>query len=68
VPVDEWLRGPLRGLARSVLDPAALRRHGVVDPAFVARMVGEHEAGRRNWSSEIFGLLVFQLWHDRWMG
>jgi asparagine synthase (glutamine-hydrolysing) len=67
VPVDEWLRGPLRGLARSVLDSAALRKHGVVDPAFVARIVDEHEAGTRNWSTEIFGLLVFQLWYDRWM-
>jgi asparagine synthase (glutamine-hydrolysing) len=67
VPIDEWLRGPLRDLTRSVLDPAVLRRHGLVEPAFVTRMIDEHEAGTRNWSTEIFGLLVFQLWHDRWM-
>ena len=67
VPLDEWLRGPLRGLARAALEGAALRRHGLVDPAFVTRMLDEHERAVRNWSSEIFALLVFQLWYDRWM-
>jgi hypothetical protein len=37
------------------------------EPSFVARMLDEHEASRRNWSREIFGLLVFQLWYERWM-
>jgi asparagine synthase (glutamine-hydrolysing) len=67
VPVDEWLRGPLRGMARDVLAGPALRRHGLVDPAFVARMLDEHERAVRNWSGEIFAVLVFQLWYDRWM-
>jgi asparagine synthase (glutamine-hydrolysing) len=67
VPIGEWLRGPLRGLAHSVLDRAALERHGLFDAAFVSQILHEHEAGITNWSREIFGLLVFQLWYDRWM-
>jgi asparagine synthase (glutamine-hydrolysing) len=67
VPVDEWLRGPLKDLARSALGGAALRQHGLFEPAFVGRMLDEHEASRRNWSREIFALLVFQLWYDRWV-
>jgi asparagine synthase (glutamine-hydrolysing) len=67
VPLDEWLRGPLKDLARSALSTPALRQHGLFEAAFVGRMLDEHETSRRNWSREIFGLLVFQLWYERWV-
>jgi asparagine synthase (glutamine-hydrolysing) len=66
VPVDEWLRGPLRDVARTALSPAALAVHGFFAAPVVTRMLDEHEARRRNWSKEIFTLLVFQMWHRRW--
>ncbi len=66
VPVDEWLRGPLRDLAREALSPAALRVHGFFEPGPIGRMLDEHEARTRNWSKEIFTLLVFQMWHRTW--
>jgi asparagine synthase (glutamine-hydrolysing) len=67
VPLDEWLRGPLRERAREALSPAALRVHGFFDPDGVARLLHEHESGACDRSSELFTLLVFQAWHDRWM-
>jgi asparagine synthase (glutamine-hydrolysing) len=67
VPIDEWLRGPLREFLRDQLAPPRLRVHGLVDPAFVEQLVVEHEQRRRNRSRELFGLLVFQLWYDRWV-
>jgi asparagine synthase (glutamine-hydrolysing) len=66
VPVDEWLRGPLRDVARSALSPGALAAHGFFEPAPVVRMLDEHEARQRNWSKELFTLLVFQMWHRSW--
>jgi asparagine synthase (glutamine-hydrolysing) len=66
VPLDEWLRGPLRDRARELLSPAALGRHGCFDPAGVGELLRQHEAGEQNRSSEIFSLLVFQAWHERW--
>jgi asparagine synthase (glutamine-hydrolysing) len=67
VPVDEWLRGPLRDLARAELSPPALRAHGFFEPAPVQRMLDEHERRHRNWSKELFTLVVFQMWHRRWL-
>jgi asparagine synthase (glutamine-hydrolysing) len=67
VPLDEWLRGPLRDLARDALAPPRLAAHGLFEPMEVGRLLDEHEARSRNWSREIYGLLVFQMWHDRWM-
>jgi len=66
VPIDEWLRGPLREPLREQLAPQRLREHGLVDAGFVAQLIHEHEQRRRNRSRELFALLVFQLWYDRW--
>jgi asparagine synthase (glutamine-hydrolysing) len=67
VPIDEWLRGPQRDFARDVLSPAALSSHGLFDAKEVQRLLAEHLERRRNRSRELFGLIVFQLWYDRWM-
>jgi asparagine synthase (glutamine-hydrolysing) len=68
LPLDEWLRGPLRAFVRDTLTPAALAGHGVFDGRGVSALIDAHEARRRNCSREIFGILVFQLWWDRWLG
>lgn len=67
VPLDEWLRGPLRDLARDVLSENALRAHGLFRPETVRSLLDGHESRQRNWSREIFGLMVFQMWYDFWL-
>ena len=66
VPVGEWLRGPLRPLLHDALAPDRLARQGLFDPAAVASLIAEHEAGRRNRWKELWALLVFQFWWDRY--
>ena len=64
VPVAEWLKGRLRPLARDLLSPARLARHGLFDPAYVARLQDEHERGQANHRKLLWTLLVFELWHE----
>jgi asparagine synthase (glutamine-hydrolysing) len=66
VPVGEWFRAPLRPLLRDALAPARLRRQGQFDPGAVEALIAEHEAGRRNRWKELWALLVFQLWWERY--
>lgn len=66
VPVGEWFRGALRPLLRDTLAPSRLARQGLFDSAAVARMMSEHETGRRDRWKELWALLVFQLWWDRY--
>jgi len=66
VPVGEWFRGPLRPLLRDALAAARLARQGLFDGAAVAALIAEHEAGRRNRWKELWALLVFQLWWERY--
>ncbi|HEY7676293.1 MAG TPA: asparagine synthase C-terminal domain-containing protein, partial [Candidatus Methylomirabilis sp.] len=66
VPVGEWFRGPLRPLLRDALAPPRLARQGLFDAAAVEALMAEHETGRRNRWKELWALLVFQLWWERY--
>ncbi|MGK7344556.1 MAG: asparagine synthase (glutamine-hydrolyzing) [Candidatus Nitrospinota bacterium M3_3B_026] len=68
LPIGEWLRGPLRGWGEALLDEGRLRREGFFDPALLRRMWAEHLEGRRNWQYQLWTVLMFQAWHERFHG
>ena len=67
VPLAGWLRGPLRDWAEALLDERRLVEGGFLHAAPVRRMWQEHLSGSRNWSSQIWSLLMFQAWRERWL-
>jgi asparagine synthase (glutamine-hydrolysing) len=64
VPVAEWLKGKLRPLARDLLSPERVRRAGVFNAEYVARLQDEHERGVANHRKLLWTLLMFELWHE----
>jgi asparagine synthase (glutamine-hydrolysing) len=66
VPIDEWLRGPLRQWAEDILSDDALRRSGLLDPAPIARRWKELQKGRRLAGPAIWAVLMFEAWRMRW--
>jgi asparagine synthase (glutamine-hydrolysing) len=72
VPIDTWLRGPLRAWAEALLDESHLRNQGFLDPSAVRGKWLEHLGGRRNWHYHLWDVLVFQAWleerHSRTQG
>jgi len=62
VPVDDWLRGPLREWAEELLDEARLAREGYFHPAPIRQMWAEHLSGQRNWMAQLWNVLMFQAW------
>jgi asparagine synthase (glutamine-hydrolysing) len=66
VPIDTWLRGPLRDWAETLLEPQRMRREGFFDAMAVQKKWNEHLSGRRNWQYWLWNILMFQSWHERW--
>lgn len=66
VPIGEWLRGPLKDWAQSLLAPARISAEGVFAADEVARLWSEHQARQANRESVLWNLLMFQAWQDRY--
>ena len=62
VPIDSWLRGPLREWAESLLDESRIRAEGFLDSKPIRWFWSEHIAGRGCWHYHLWDVLMFQSW------
>jgi asparagine synthase (glutamine-hydrolysing) len=66
LPIDAWLRGPLKEWAQSLLDESRISRDGLLNPSLVKEKWSEHLSGKRNWQYLLWDVLMFQAWYERW--
>ncbi len=62
VPIDSWLRGPLRDWAEELLSERRLREDGIFDPEPIRAAWTSHLSGQRNLQYAIWTVLMFQSW------
>ena len=74
VPLDKWLRGPLREQLESMCDIKNLKDQGIFDADVTSRFVNEYlntgDAGPAtgaNYSKLTWSFFVFQQWYDTYM-
>jgi len=65
IPLDSWLRGPLREWAEELLDEGRLRREGFFHPEPIRTKWEEHQSGMHNWQYHLWDILMFQAWLER---
>jgi len=62
IPIDSWLRGPMREWADALLDEKRLREEGFFAPVPIREKWAEHLSGKRNWQYYLWDVLMFQSW------
>jgi asparagine synthase (glutamine-hydrolysing) len=65
IPIGQWLAGPLRDWAESLLDPSTLAAGGLVNAPLVQRQWREHLAGTHDHERSLWTVLMLQAWLER---
>ncbi|HKW75339.1 MAG TPA: asparagine synthase (glutamine-hydrolyzing) [Terriglobales bacterium] len=68
VPLEHWLRGPLRSWAEERLSEESLSRRQLLNVAAIRKKWQEHLSGTRNWQYLLWNVLVFQDWYEHSRG
>ncbi len=62
VPLDAWLRGPLRHWAEDLLGQERLAREGLLSEGPIRKRWDQHQNGSHNWQQSLWTVLMFQAW------
>ncbi|MFL6845442.1 MAG: asparagine synthase (glutamine-hydrolyzing) [Allosphingosinicella sp.] len=65
IPIDAWLRGPLKEWAEALLSEERLSREGYFRPEPIRRAWEAHQSGQVNMQYQLWAILMFQSWLDR---
>lgn len=66
LPLDAWLRGPLKDWAASLLRPESLERGGL-RPDIVLGAWREHQSRTRNMQWRLWAVLMYQAWRATYL-
>jgi hypothetical protein len=64
IPIELWLRGPLRAWADDLLSESRLRREGLLEPGPIQQKWREHVSGVRHWHYYLWDVLALQAWRE----
>ena len=62
IPLAEWFRGGIHDFARAYITE---REDSYLSSSFVDKMWHQHQSGIRDWSSQLWNVLMFRLWQNR---
>ncbi|HEX5243446.1 MAG TPA: asparagine synthase-related protein, partial [Tepidisphaeraceae bacterium] len=65
VPIGQWFRGELRAMLHDHLFAANSFASAHFNRSVIERLVQEHEEQRKDWSQQLYALLMLELW---WCG
>ena len=67
IPLDAWLREPLRDWAENLLAENRLIQEGFFEPQPIRRAWRQHLQGKVANGHQLWSVLMFQAWYDRQM-
>ncbi|MFP5247965.1 MAG: asparagine synthase (glutamine-hydrolyzing), partial [Thermoanaerobaculia bacterium] len=66
VPIATWINRGLKNEVDRLLEPARLRKHGIVDEAQITRLLTEHRSGRANHAKALWAVVMLEYWLENW--
>ena len=63
LPLNEWLRGPLKDWAEDLLSTQNLNKHHIFDTDYVRNIWLQHLSGKRQFGYRLWSILMFQVWY-----
>jgi asparagine synthase (glutamine-hydrolysing) len=67
IPIYDWMRKDFSRFLEEYLSPARLRKHGLFEEQEVTKGLQAYLKGRKENAHKLWYLLMFQMWHERWM-
>ncbi len=67
LPISDWLRGPLKDWAESLLNKNTIMSQGLLNHDVITKKWNEHQACDNNWHEHIWSVLMFNAWYEHWI-
>ncbi|MGD2295190.1 MAG: asparagine synthase (glutamine-hydrolyzing) [Candidatus Aminicenantes bacterium] len=67
IPIKFWLRTELKDLMGDYLSAKRISEEGLFNSGYIQNMRDAHLAGRKNFSHQLWALLVFEIWKETYM-
>ena len=66
IPLNSWLKGPLKSWATDIINPLEIKNQGYIDEKVVCQIWDDHTKGIRDNSNKIWTILMWQEWLRNW--
>jgi len=66
VPIAKWVKGPLKELFEDLLSSDRIKREGFLNPEYVATLLRDHLANKKDNRKQLWTLLVWELWVNQY--
>jgi len=67
VPIGHWFRGKMQPFLREVILSEKALNRGLFRPETVRQLVEQHTEGKRDYSHQLWSLLMLELWFQRFI-
>jgi asparagine synthase (glutamine-hydrolysing) len=64
VPIPLWFRNEAHSFLRDTLSPSVIKSRGLFNPAYVEKLLVEHETGFADHATMLYGLVSVELWQQ----
>lgn len=67
VPIDAWLKGPLKEWAMDLLSDHRIKDQGIFKPDIIQYYVNDYFSGKYSNHNNLWSLLMYQSWHSHYI-